>query len=222
MKSLPHMLRDIDNEIKLTCTSTGKAVLDERVKEAISRVPRHEFVPKEAMALAYNNGPLAIGWGQTISQPFIVALMTDLLNTRPDHTVLEIGTGSCYQAAVLAQLVHRVYSVEIIEGLAQQAGDRLQRLGYTNVRLRTGDGYYGWSEHAPYDAIIATAAVSRVPPALVKQLKPGARLVIPVGQACFYQQLTVVEKKDGGAIDTKEVLGVAFVPLTGVHHSEFV
>ena len=194
----------------------GKGAIDPRVLAVLGRVPRHEFVPLQSRASAYDNRPLSIGHGQTISQPYIVAVMTDLLKVGAGDKVLEIGTGSGYQAAVLAQLVRQVYSVEIIAALATAADERLARLGYANVSVsvRHADGYHGWSEHAPYDGIIVTAAAPQVPPPLVEQLKPGARLVIPVGLPGNVQKLKVVEKHADGAIETRNILLVAFVPLT--------
>ncbi|HUL13369.1 MAG TPA: protein-L-isoaspartate(D-aspartate) O-methyltransferase [Methylococcaceae bacterium] len=215
MKEVSHMIRDIEAEVELTRRLIGKNALDPRVMKAMRRVPRDEFVPSEAKAYAFYNGPVSIGYGQTISQPYIVALMTDLLNPEPDDIILEIGTGSCYQAAVLSLLVKTVYTVEIIQELAQQADERIRRLGYANIEIRTGDGYFGWPEHAPYDGIIVTAAAPYIPEPLTQQLKTGGRLVIPVGSPFQYQELMVVEKKESGELETRTVLGVAFVPLTG-------
>jgi protein-L-isoaspartate(D-aspartate) O-methyltransferase len=175
-------------------------------------VPRHEFVPKEERRAAYRNRPLPIGHGQTISQPFIVALMTDLLRLKADSRVLEVGTGSGYQAAVLAVLAGEVYSIEIVEALGLRASRTLKRLGFANVETKIGDGYAGWPEHAPYDGIIVTAAPDHVPPALVEQLKPGGRLVIPVGG--LSQDLIVIEKQPDGRTTSKEVIPVRFVPMT--------
>lgn len=209
-------------EVKFTRGMTGKNTLAESVMAAMKRVPRQDFVPEELQPRAFYNGPLPIGKGQTISQPFIVALMSDLLNPHPEHTVLEIGTGSGYQTAVLACLVRQVYSVEIIETLAEASRERLDRLGYRNIELRAGDGYYGWPEHAPYDGIIVTAAAPRVPQALVDQLRVGGRLVIPVGYPYSYQELKVLEKQAEDKIETRTILGVSFVPLTGQHHQDAV
>ncbi len=174
----------------------------------------HEFVPGHEQIYAYANGPLPIGHGQTISQPYIVALMTDLLACGPNARVLEVGTGSGYQAAVLSRVVAKVYSVEIIPELAQQASERLARLGYTNVECRRCDGYEGWPEKAPFDGILVTAAAPSVPPPLIEQLEEGARMVIPVGPAYGHQELIVVEKGEDGSVQTTDILGVAFVPLT--------
>jgi len=214
---MAQMLREIRQEMQLTKAWIGKERLDERVLAAIQKVPRHEFVPEELAYLAYANGPVAIGYGQTISQPYIVALMTDLLKTNADDVVLEVGTGSGYQAAVLAQLVKQVYSVEIVAALSQEAKARLHRLGYANVAVRSGDGYGGWNEHAPFDGIVVTAAAPSIPSPLIEQLKPGGRLVIPLGAPHARQILTVVSKDEKGATVEQELLPVAFVPLTGNH-----
>ena len=207
------LIESIEDDVRATRAYTGKARLDNRVMAALARVPRHEFVPESERAYAYHNRPLPIGYGQTISQPYIVALMTDLLAVDEDSVVLEIGTGSAYQAAVLADLVARVYTIEIIAPLGHAARQRLARLGYGNVEVRIGDGYDGWAEHAPFDAIMVTAAASHVPPPLLGQLKPGGRLVIPVGDRFFTQQLILIEKRDDGALTTTQVLPVRFVPL---------
>lgn len=195
----------------------GSQGFDEKVLQALGEVPRHEFVPARVRAEAYANHPLPIGHGQTISQPYIVALMTHLVRPEPDHEVLEVGTGSGYQAAVLAKLVRQVYSIEIVEPLAQQAAVRLRELGYDNVTTRLGDGYYGWPDHAPFDAIVVTAAASHVPPPLIEQLKPGGRMVIPVGGRFQVQYLLLVEKKRSGQVVTRQIASVRFVPLTGEH-----
>ncbi|MDD1620542.1 MAG: protein-L-isoaspartate(D-aspartate) O-methyltransferase [Methylococcaceae bacterium] len=217
MTSVQSMLQDIEIEVKLTSHMIGKKALDARVMAAMARVPRQEFVPEELQGRAFYNGPLPIGKGQTISQPYIVALMSDLLNPKEDHVILEIGTGSGYQTAVLACLVRQVYSIEIIEELSVASGERLERLGYHNVELRSGDGYHGWLEHEPYDGIIVTAAAPHIPRPLIDQLRVGGRLVIPVGEPYAYQELKVLEKKAEGKIETQNVLGVSFVPLTGKH-----
>lgn len=209
------MLRDIALETAQTRAWTGRESLDARVLEAIGAVPRHAFVPDDELARAYDNGPLPIGHDQTISQPFIVALMSDLLGTAPGQTVLEIGCGSGYQSAVLSRLVKRVYSIEIVPELARAAKERLARLGYGNVTVRHGDGAQGWPEHAPFDGIIVTAAAPRIPPALLEQLGPGGRLVIPVGHPHARQNLLLVEKNACGEIHVRDMLPVAFVPLTG-------
>lgn len=215
MDDLEHMLNDIKMEVELTRHLIGKDSLDTRVMAAMKQVPRHEFLPAYFRYLAYHNGPAPIGSGQTISQPYIVALMSDLLNTKPGDIILEIGTGSGYQAAILSKLVTRIYSIEIIEDLATKARDRLKKLGYNNVVVRNDDGYFGWPEHAPFDGIIVTAAAPHIPQPLIDQLKAGAQLVIPVGLPYCYQELMVVEKKPDGEIETKVILGVSFVPLTG-------
>jgi len=192
---------------------TGRAILSERVMSAMSKVPRHEFVPAWERASAYADRPLPIGHGQTISQPFIVALMTDLADIAPGHTVLEVGTGCGYQAAVLGELAKEVYTIEIVEPLGREAAERLKRLGYQNINAKVGDGYQGWREHAPFDAIIVTAAPREVPQPLIDQLKPGGKLVVPVGGQVSVQSLLVLEKQRDGSITRREVLGVRFVPL---------
>ena len=207
------LVERIEADVRATRNYIGKARLDDRVMAAIGRVPRHEFVPESERDYAYENRPLPIGYGQTISQPYIVALMTDLLALGEDSVVLEIGTGSAYQAAVLAELVARVYTIEIIAPLGRAARARLARLGYDNVEVHIGDGYLGWAEHAPFNAIMVTAAASHVPPPLLGQLKPGGRLVIPVGDRFFTQQLILIEKHADGTMTTIQVLPVRFVPL---------
>lgn len=209
------MLRDIRWETAETRAWTGKSELDPRVLEAMKQVLRHAFVPYGMEALAYDNRPLSIGQGQTISQPFIVALMSDLLATQTHHVVLEVGCGSGYQSAVLSRLVKQVYALEIVPELAKAAQERLLRLGYGNVALRQGDGYQGWPEHAPFDGIIVTAAAPEIPSPLVEQLKPGGRMVIPVGLPYMRQDLLLLEKSASGEITTRNILPVAFVPLTG-------
>lgn len=220
MNDLKRMLKEIEQEAKYTQHLIGKDSLDSRVMIAMGQVPRHDFLPKDIRYLAYENGPAPIGLGQTISQPYIVALMTDLLNTKVTDTILEIGTGSGYQAAILSILVKQVYSVEIIEDLAIEARERLVRLGCKNVDFRTGDGYFGWPEYAPYDGIVVTAAAPHIPQPLIDQLKGGARLVIPVGLPHCYQELMVIEKMADGEIKTQTILGVSFVPLTGNHKTK--
>ena len=209
------LLDEIREEVHATRQITGRAALDERVIEALRQVPRHAFVPEQIQYGAYTNHPLPIGHGQTISQPYIVALMTDLIQPRPEHVVLEIGTGSGYQAAVLARLVKQVYTLEIVEALAREAGERLRRLGSENVEVRQGNGRLGWPEHAPYDAILVAAAARRIPPALIEQLKPGGILVMPVGEQHAAQDLVVIRKQENGRLEEARVLPVAFVPLTG-------
>ncbi len=200
-----------------TATETGRQGFSPAVMAVMGRVPRHRFVPLDQVPYAYKNRPLPIGYGQTISQPYIVALMTDLIDPKPDQKVLEIGTGSGYQAAVLAELVERVYTLEIIDPLAEQAARRLQELGYANIQTRAGDGYYGWEEAGPFDAILVTAAASHVPPPLIRQLKSGGRMVIPVGTSFMAQYLLLVEKKTDGGVTSRQILPVSFVPLTGGH-----
>jgi protein-L-isoaspartate(D-aspartate) O-methyltransferase len=192
----------------------GKNALDERVMTAMSKVPRHEFVPMELQPYAYDNIPLPIGFAKTISQPFVVALMTDLLDIKADDRVLEIGTGLGYQAAILAQLARRVYSVEIIEELGQAAKQRLRRQGCSNVELKIANGYHGWSEHAPFDKVIVTAAPDLIPPPLIHQLKAGGKMVIPAGLPNT-QQLIVAEKLANGRMTMKEILPVRFSQLEG-------
>jgi protein-L-isoaspartate(D-aspartate) O-methyltransferase len=211
------MIETINKLARDTQNETGRAVFDKRVMAAMAKVPRHEFVPRDQIHFAYTNHPLSIGQGQTISQPYIVALMTDLLDVKADDVVLEIGTGSGYQAAVLAELVKEVYTIEIIEELGKQSQERLAKLGYNNVEVKIGDGYYGWEEHAPFQGIIVTAGANQIPPLLIKQLKPGGRMIIPVGEHFYIQYLTLVEKDDQGEITTRNILPVAFVPFTGGH-----
>ena len=182
---------------------------------AMGRVPRHRFVPERLRAAAYDDRPLPIGYGQTISQPYIVALMSDLLAVQPGDSVLEVGTGSGYQAAILDALGVHTYTIEIVPELGRAAAERLDLLGYTEVETRTGDGYYGWPDGGPFDAIVVTAAGSHVPPPLMRQLKPGGRMVIPVGDPFTIQHLMLVTKNEDGSIPTRQLLPVRFVPLTG-------
>jgi protein-L-isoaspartate(D-aspartate) O-methyltransferase len=209
------MVQQIASNARETRADTGRRAFDARVMEVMAKVPRHAFIPADQLPYAYQNRPLPIGHGQTISQPYIVALMTDLARAEAGHKVLEVGTGSGYQAAVMAQLAGAVYSIEIVEPLGLAARQRLQALGYRNVEVRLGDGYHGWEEHAPFDAILVTAAASHIPPPLIRQLKPGGRMVIPVGAAFMVQQLMLVEKNADGTVSTRQILPVAFVPLTG-------
>ena len=206
------MLAEIVAEAALTAGHTGRAAFSERVLRVVGSVPRHEFVPIELQPYAYLNRPLPIGYEKTVSQPFIVALMTDLLELEEGDAVLEIGAGAGYQAAVLAELARHVFSVEIIEELAQGAERRLQRLGYDNVEVRVANGYYGWAEHAPYDKIMVTAAPDLIPPPLLAQLKPGGRMVIPTGIP-DRQALVLVEKSAAGSLTTREILPVRFSEL---------
>jgi protein-L-isoaspartate(D-aspartate) O-methyltransferase len=196
----------------------GKATLDDRVMRAMAKVPRHEFVPVEVKPYAYLNRPLPIGFDKTISQPLMVAVMTDLLELRPDDVVLEIGTGLGYQSAVLAELAGKVYSVEIIEELAQRAVQRLKREGYANIDVHVGNGYFGWPEHAPFDKVIVTAASDLIPPSLINQLKAGGRMVIPVGLPDA-QKLVVADKDLNGRVGTKEIMRVLFSLLEGSDQS---
>ena len=211
------MAQEIASDARRLVKYIDKDSLSDRVMQVMATVPRHLFIPPEMRADAYENRPLPIGYGQTISQPYIVALMTDLLQPRPDHKVLEIGTGSGYQAAVLSGLVKEVYSIEIIEQLGLTAKQVLKQLDYDNVSTRIADGYDGWPEHAPFDSIIVTAAISHIPPPLVRQLKNGGTMVIPVGTRFQTQQLTLVRKDHSGAITTQQILPVIFVPFTGGH-----
>ncbi len=211
------MVKEVLADAAATSAYSGTSSFSPQVVAAMEKVERHRFVPPGLVDMAYLNRPLPIGYGQTISQPYIVALMTDLLKLKPHDTVLEIGTGSGYQAAILAEIAASVYSIEIIEPLGKEAGERLRSLGYRNVKTRVGDGYYGWPEAAPFDAIVVTAAASHVPPPLLKQLKPGGRMVIPLGSQFMTQMLMLVEKRKDGSVITRQILPVAFVPLTGGH-----
>jgi protein-L-isoaspartate(D-aspartate) O-methyltransferase len=208
------LVEEIEQDVRETSSYIGRLRLDDSVIDAMSTVERHEFVPEELKDLAYQNRPLPIGEGQTISQPYIVALMTDLAGVGPESVVLEVGTGSGYQAAVLAEIVDHVYSIEIVESLGRRAAETLERLGYDNVTVRIGDGYQGWTEFAPFDAILVTAAPEEIPPPLVDQLKRGGRLVIPVGSQGGAQSLQVLEKDSDGETSILDTLPVLFVPLT--------
>ena len=208
------MIAEIEEDVRWTSTDTGRKALDAKVMRVLGSVPRHQFVPRSLQSAAYDNRPLPIGHGQTISQPYIVALMTDLLDVDANDVVLEVGTGSGYQAAVLSKLVKSVYTIEIVQPLAKQAAKRLHGLGYRNVSIRHGDGYEGWKEAAPFDAIIVTAAASHIPPPLIRQLKPGGRMVIPVGGPFATQTLMLVEKSADGKVSSRQILPVRFVPLT--------
>ena len=206
------MLVEISAGIFHVSNVLGKTALDDRVITAIGKVPRHEFVPLELQPYAYANIPLPIGFEKTISQPFIVALMTDLLDLRENDTVLEIGTGLGYQAAILAQLARQVYSIEIIEELARQAKQRLRRQGCSNIEIKIANGYHGWSEHAPFDKVIVTAAPDLIPPPLIHQLRAGGKMVIPAGLPDA-QQLVLLEKNGAGRVTTQEILQVRFSQL---------
>ncbi len=207
------MVAEIQDNFRGTASMIGQAAMDPAVEQALQRVPRHEFVPPDQKERAYLNSPLPIGFGQTISQPYIVALMTDLLDLEKEDVVLEIGTGSGYHAAVLSELAKEVYTIEIIEPLGLQATERLKRLGYKNIKTRIGDGYYGWEDYAPFDAIVVTAAASHIPPPLIEQLRPGGKMILPVGSHFLTQYLVMVEKDSNGVIRTRELLPVMFVPL---------
>ena len=210
---IQQMIADIEREVQLTRSYIGIDAFSSRVMAVMATIPRDQFVPESSRGYAFANGPLAIGYGQTISQPYIVALMTHFMDLDPSMKVLEIGTGSGYQTAVLASLCAKVYSMELIEALSLSASERLQQMGYTNIETRVGNGYHGWPEYAPYDAIMVTAAATHIPDALIEQLKPGGRLVIPVGQPYSSQQLLLVEKDEDKQIKTRYLLAVAFVPL---------
>lgn len=207
------MVSEVQAMYAETQRETGFAAMSNEVARALGKVERHRLVPPGEASRAYRNHPLPIGSGQTISQPYIVALSTDLLRPKPTDTVLEVGTGSGYQAAVLAEIVSTVYSIEVIPALGNEARRRLAELGYRNIEVRIGDGYAGWPEKAPFDGIVVTAAAPRVPKALVDQLKPGGRMVIPVGGEMEIQYLSVLTKRADGGVDEKRVLPVRFVPL---------
>jgi len=211
------MVDEIAAVARSAATESGKPTIGAGVMAALNKVPRHRFVPPDQERAAYENRPLPIGYGQTISQPYIVALMTDFMRVEPHHVVLEIGTGSGYQAAVLAELAQSVCTIEIVEPLAIEADRRLRQQGYTRVRTKVGDGYYGWEDCGPFDSIIVTAAASHVPPSLIRQLKSGGRMVIPIGTAFLTQQLMLVDKNADGTLVTRQILPVRFVPLTGGH-----
>lgn len=215
-----YLLAEIKKEAKLTASYTGRKEFNPRVMNAMAEVIRENFVPSQYLPFAYNNGPLPIGHGQTISQPYIVALMTDLLDLTEGSIVLEVGTGSGYQAAVLSRLAKQVYTIERVKELAESAGERLKELGYDNIKIRNQDGYIGWQEKAPFDSIIVTAAISHIPPALIEQLKPGGRMVIPIGLPHMYQELMLLVKDKDGTTHTESLLGVAFVPLITDEESE--
>lgn len=213
MNDMQSMLDDIRRETAYTSLFTGREKLSGRVMDAMGKVPRDKFVPLSQVNRAFNNGPLPIGSGQTISQPYIVALMTDLLEIGEHASVLEIGTGSGYQTTILSLLAKKVYSVEIIQSLSEEAEARFREMHYGNIRTRVGNGYEGWPEFAPYDGIIVTAAAPYIPDALVEQLKPGGRLVIPVGLPHAHQELMLLEKHPEGKNRPVKILEVAFVPL---------
>jgi protein-L-isoaspartate(D-aspartate) O-methyltransferase len=208
------MVAEIAVMARETGSATGRPSFNEAVMTAMGKVPRHQFVPAPQEVSAYKNRALPIGEGQTISQPFLVALMTDLLDPKPRDTVLEVGTGSGYQAAILAELVAKVYTIEIVEPLGRRAMQLLEQLGYRNVEVRIGDGYKGWPGAAPFDSIVVTAAPAEIPKPLIDQLKPGGRMVIPAGGSYDGQHLLLVEKQPDGTSTTKRTLPVRFVPLT--------
>ena len=216
-KKRQQMLAEIKQMVEMTKFYTGNVSLDKQVEEAMMAVPRHKFVPPDSQQYAYENTALPISHKQTISQPYIVALMTDLAAVTSESVVLEVGTGSGYQAAILSELASHVYSIEIIEPLGLEAKSLLQDLGYDNVTVKIGDGYHGWPEHAPFDAILVTAAAEHIPEQLIQQLKLGGRLVIPVGEHHRTQSLRVLTKGPNGEIEQRDVLPVVFVPLTGKH-----
>ena len=207
----------IKADVAMTQDFLNQESLDERVLNAIGKVPRHEFVPSDQRPYAYENRPLSIGYGQTISQPYIVAIMTDLLKPKKTDRVLEVGTGSGYQAAILAELVGSVYTIEIVSELGEKAADNLKKSAYNTVHTRIGDGYYGWETEAPFDSIMVTTVASHIPPPLIKQLKPGGRMIIPVGGQFMMQYLVLVTKDVDEKITTRQILPVRFVPLTGKH-----
>ena len=219
-KNHQRMIEVNEEEVAYTSHAIGKSKLDARVMDAMRKVPRHEFVPANSQIIAYHNGPLSIGHGQTISQPYIVALMTDLLEPQPDDVVLEIGTGSGYQSAILSCLVKQVHTTETVSPLVDPARERLQRLGYNNVEVHECDGYYGLPDQAPFDGIIVTAAAPHVPAPLLEQLKPGGRLVIPVGYEYYAQELLVIQKHEDTHLTRRKVIDVVFVPLTGNGHHQ--
>jgi protein-L-isoaspartate(D-aspartate) O-methyltransferase len=214
------LVETVERHVRETAGMLGQDELDARVAAALGAVPRHEFVPSDQRRRAYADRPLPIGYGQTISQPYIVAIMTDLVDAGPGDRVLEIGTGSGYQAAMLAALDARVCSIEIIPELAERARRDLDRLGFDGVESRSGDGYYGWPECGPFDAIVVTAGATHVPPPLIEQLAPGGKMIIPVGSRFLTQQLLLIEKSAAGEVSTRHVLPVRFVPLTGGHERE--
>ena len=211
------LLREIEANVERTREYLGKSALDVRVMHAMSAVPRHKFVPAPLRARAYDNRPLPIGYGQTISQPYIVAIMTDLLALPAGCTALDIGTGSGYQAAILAEICETVYTIEIVEPLGREAAARLERLGYKNVHARIGDGFFGWLEAGPFDAIVVAAVATKLPMPLVEQIKRGGRMIIPIGSRLGGQDLILVTKDTDGEISTRSILPVIFVPLTGDH-----
>jgi protein-L-isoaspartate(D-aspartate) O-methyltransferase len=216
-KARKGMVEEVRKEVQETAAYLGRGELAPSVTDAMAKVPRHAFVPLAYRLHAYANRPLPIGHGQTISQPYIVAVMTDLVDLEPGDRVLEIGTGSGYQAAVLAEIAKEVYTVEVIPELARSAKERFKALGYENIESRIGDGYYGWKQHAPFDAIVVTAAAGHIPPPLIEQLRPGGRMIMPVRGYLFTQYLILVTKGPSGGVTSRQILPVRFVPLTGGH-----
>ncbi|MCW8852162.1 MAG: protein-L-isoaspartate(D-aspartate) O-methyltransferase [Gammaproteobacteria bacterium] len=214
-KKMQRLLDEIESEYRFTRGMTGKAMLGPELRQAISNTPRDKFVPLASIDSAFDNHPLSIGYGQTISQPYIVAIMTDLLELKADDVVLEIGTGSGYQAAILSQLCRQVYTIEYVAELADQARARFERLGYDNIVTMSGNGFDGLPEHAPYDGIIVTAAATHIPGPLIEQLKAGGRMIIPVGRQYSHQELKLVIKNQQGDIEVKDILSVVFVPFQG-------
>jgi protein-L-isoaspartate(D-aspartate) O-methyltransferase len=208
------MIAAIEDHARSAPGALDDGTIDTTVLEAMRQIPRDAFVPEDVKAFAYEDTPLPIGYSQTISQPFIVALMTDLLDVGPGDTVLEIGTGSGYQAAVLSPLVDQVYSIEIVPKLGERAAATLEEQGLGNVETRVADGYYGWPEAAPFDGIVVTAAAGQIPPPLVEQLEPGGKMIIPIGTPFSAQMLMLVEKQEDGTITTRQILPVQFVPFT--------
>jgi protein-L-isoaspartate(D-aspartate) O-methyltransferase len=217
MGDLEGMLQDIRAEADYVCRMTGRGQLNDQTLSAMRRVPRQRFVSKSFRSHAYENSPLPIGDGQTLTQPFIVALMTDLVDPEPTDKVLEVGTGSGYQTAILAQLTEELYTVEILPALAQVSQHRLDAEGYHNIHYRIGDGYYGWEEMAPFDVIMVTAAVETIPLPLIQQLAPGGRMILPVGKRRYTQDLILLQKTTDGDINSTSLLPVTFVPLAGEH-----
>ncbi len=217
MVDIDSMLQDIRAEASYICRMTGREMVHDDILKVMSRVPRQHFVGKGFRSHAFENSPLPIGQGQTISQPFIVALMTDLVAAQPGDKVLEVGTGSGYQTAILAQLVDQLYTIEIIPELADSSRQQLTEEGYDNIHYRIGDGYYGWQEEAPFDVIMVTAAAKEIPHKLVEQLAPNGRMAIPVGEYSYSQDLVLLQKDADGKVHTSRILPVTFVPLTGEH-----
>ncbi len=205
--------RQSERETMVRIQLRARGIADQSTLEAMGTVPRHIYVPAAQQRFAYHDRPLPIGYGQTISQPYMVAYMTEIIRPKKHHRALEIGTGSGYQAAILAEIMDQVYTIEIVEALGQQAGRKLEAQ-YDNVHVKIADGYYGWEEHAPFDAIVVTAAAEYIPPPLVEQLKEGGRMIIPVGSPFQVQQLMLVEKKEGGDLSTRSLMPVRFVPFT--------